>query len=64
MAAGRETPAASRSPRSRRYLGKKSSVAWWAKSISGWGHTPKSTVTPVQIPMASALSAGTGTRLG
>ena len=29
--------------------------------LSGCGHTPKSTVTPVQSAMARPLSAGTGT---
>ena len=45
-------------------MGKKSSVAWLAKSISGCGHTPKSTVTPTHSAMARALSAGTGTASG
>ena len=39
-------------------------MAWLAKSMSGWGHTPKSTVTPVHSAMARPLSAGTGTRSG
>ena len=46
---------------SRPYWGRNSSVAWLAKSMSGCGHTPKSTVTPVHSAMARALRAGTGT---
>ena len=48
----------------RTYLGRNSRVAWLAKSMSGCGHTPKSTVTPVHSAMARAPSAGTGTRSG
>ena len=35
-------------------------MAWLAKSISGWGQTPKSTVTPVHSAMATPPSTGTG----
>ena len=44
--------------------GKNSSVAWWARSISGPGTIPKTTVTATQSPTATAVSAGTGTTSG
>src|ERR1700733_4233086 len=42
----------------------KRTVAWRQKSSRGAGHTPKTTVTARQRPMATAVRAGTGTTDG
>ncbi len=39
-------------------------MAWLAKSISGWGQKPKTTVTPVHSAMDNVVSTGTGTASG
>ena len=46
------------------YLGRKSRVAWLAKSMSGWGQNPKSTVTPVHRRDGQRRQDGHRHRLG